>query len=176
MTDEQLMRDYTINGTSNSFEELHRRYQNDLLNFLDKFMFGDFADDVSQIVWSLVHQYREQFNPEFSFRNWLYRMAAHNAQHWMERKHNRFIHLEDLNGFDSIDENLFNQGELEEVFEELSAQLGQLPAHERELIEARYFSKVPQKNLSETLGASRWALYRIEQNALQHLRDGLACA
>ena len=55
----------------------------------------------------------------------------------------------------------------------LEQALERLPEEERELIFLRYTNEMPVAEIAEILGISRFAVYRQERRALEHLRKQL---
>lgn len=169
--DEQLMEDYVARGNTDAFNQLHARYNGELIGFLTRYLFGDYAEDVAQTVWGLVHEYREQFNPAYSFRNWLYMIATKNAKKQAD-KNRHMIPIGELEGFNPIDPSSL-EVETAEIHDEVRLRVARLPEDEREIIGARYFEGMRQKEIAEVFDSSRMRLHRIEKRALGTLRRQL---
>src|SRR5437870_8591267 len=68
-----------INGRTDGFEELVRRYQRPITSYVFR-MIGDYEAslDVTQEVFIKVHNSLDKYSAEYKFSTWLYRIA-HNA-------------------------------------------------------------------------------------------------
>lgn len=68
-----------INGRTDGFEELVRRYQRAITGYVFR-LIGDYEGslDVTQEVFIKVYNSIEKYSPEYKFSTWLYRIA-HNA-------------------------------------------------------------------------------------------------
>ncbi len=67
-------------GDRRLFEELIRRYERELFNYLKQYL-GDtqLAEDAFQSTFLQVHLKCDQFDPERRFRPWLYAVATNQA-------------------------------------------------------------------------------------------------
>jgi RNA polymerase sigma-70 factor (ECF subfamily) len=79
-TDEQLLLDYRSDGQRGAFEELVRRYEVELYNYLRHYL-GDaqMAEDAFQATFLQVHLKCEQFDQGRRVRPWLYTVATNQA-------------------------------------------------------------------------------------------------
>lgn len=80
MTDEELLTAYRMEGDRTAFEELVKRYERELFNYLRHYL-GDaeMAEDVFQTTFFQIHQKCEMFEEGRAFRPWLYRIATNQA-------------------------------------------------------------------------------------------------
>src|SRR5437773_7331648 len=71
VTDEQMVREI-LDGNAQMFENLVRRHQRQIVNFLYR-MVGDFdlALDMSQDVFIRVYQALDRFDPRYRFTTWI---------------------------------------------------------------------------------------------------------
>lgn len=78
LTDGELIVD-AINGRSDGFEELVRRYHRPITGYVFR-MLGNYESslDVTQEVFIKVYNSLNKYSPEYKFSTWLYRIA-HNA-------------------------------------------------------------------------------------------------
>lgn len=78
LTDRELISS-AIDGRSDGFEELVRRYQRPITGYVFR-MIGDYESslDVTQEVFIKVYNSLTKYSPEYKFSTWLYRIA-HNA-------------------------------------------------------------------------------------------------
>jgi len=80
LTDEELLMAYRTEGDRDAFEELVKRYERELFNYLRHYL-GDaeMAEDVFQTTFFQIHQKCESFEEGRAFRPWLYRIATNQA-------------------------------------------------------------------------------------------------
>jgi len=79
-TDEELLLEYRSEADRRAFEELVRRYERELYNYLRHFL-GDaeMAEDAFQNTFLQVHLKCQQFQPGRRVRPWLYAVATNQA-------------------------------------------------------------------------------------------------
>ncbi len=84
-----------INGREESFEELVRRYQRPITNYVYR-MLGDYdtALDVTQEIFIKVYNSLARYSSEYKFSTWLYRIAHNAAIDNMRRRHGNEQSLE----------------------------------------------------------------------------------
>lgn len=80
ISDEQLLTEYRETGNRDLFEQLVRRYERELYNYLRRYL-GDaeMAEDVFQATFLQVHLKCDQFEAGRRFRPWLYTVATNQA-------------------------------------------------------------------------------------------------
>lgn len=79
-TDEELLRNFVESGDRVSFEQLMRRYQHEIYNYLRRYLADDnLAEDAFQLTFVRVYQKAAQFDLTRRFRPWLYGVATHQA-------------------------------------------------------------------------------------------------
>ena len=80
LTDEQLILQYRAAGDRSLFEELVRRYESELYNYLRRYLNdAEMAEDVFQASFLQVHLKCNQFESGRKFRPWLYTVATNQA-------------------------------------------------------------------------------------------------
>ncbi len=80
ITDEDLLRKFVDDGDRSSFETLIRRYQDELYNYLRRYLGDDnLAEDAFQLTFVNVYQKGAQFDLNRRFRPWLYGVATNQA-------------------------------------------------------------------------------------------------
>lgn len=88
-SDESLMLDF-LDGRTDAFEVLVRRYREELHQFLVRFLGSPAAaDDVFQEAFLQVFQSAHTFDPARRFRPWLFTIAANKARDWHRRHRSR---------------------------------------------------------------------------------------
>ncbi|MEX0613715.1 MAG: sigma-70 family RNA polymerase sigma factor [Pirellulales bacterium] len=80
MTDEELLLEYRLTGTSAVFETLVKRYERELYNYLRRFLNNQvLAEDAFQATFMQVHLKCHLFDEHRKVRPWLYTVATNQA-------------------------------------------------------------------------------------------------
>lgn len=80
LSDEQLFDHYRVQEDASVFAELVSRYQQELYNYLRRFLAdASMAEDVFQATFLQVHVKRDLFQSGRRFRPWLYTIATNQA-------------------------------------------------------------------------------------------------
>jgi RNA polymerase sigma-70 factor, ECF subfamily len=97
LTDEELMRAFVDANDRASFEMLVNRYQNEIFNYLRRYLADDaLAEDAFQTTFVRVFQKAEQFDAGRKFRPWLYGIATHQAIDLKRRNKRRTVQSLDV--------------------------------------------------------------------------------
>ncbi len=90
-----------VNGGSDGFEELVRRYQRPITGYVFR-MLGDYESslDVTQEVFIKVYNSLHKYSAEYKFSTWLYRIAHNAAIDHMRRNsvHTQSLEAENADG------------------------------------------------------------------------------
>jgi RNA polymerase sigma-70 factor (ECF subfamily) len=79
-TDEELLLEYRLTGSSELFETLVKRYERELYNYLRRFLNNQvLAEDAFQATFMQVHLKCHLFDGERKVRPWLYTVATNQA-------------------------------------------------------------------------------------------------
>jgi RNA polymerase sigma-70 factor (ECF subfamily) len=80
MTDEELLLEYRLTGSSELFEMLVRRYERELYNYLRRFLNNQvLAEDAFQATFMQVHLKCHLFDAHRKVKPWLYTVATNQA-------------------------------------------------------------------------------------------------
>jgi RNA polymerase sigma-70 factor (ECF subfamily) len=80
MTDEELLLEYRLTGSSGMFEALVKRYERELYNYLRRFLNNQvLAEDAFQATFLQVHLKCNLFDADRKVRPWLYTVATNQA-------------------------------------------------------------------------------------------------
>jgi len=80
MTDEELLLEYQLSGIPRVFENLVKRYERELYNYLRRFLGNEaMAEDAFQATFMQVHLKCHLFDGERKVRPWLYTVATNQA-------------------------------------------------------------------------------------------------
>ena len=165
-SDEDLLLAYRTDGDREAFEELVRRYERELFNYLRHYL-GDaeMAEDVFQTTFFQVHNKCELFEEGRSFRPWLYRIATNQAID-AKRRNKRHMTVS-LDAQMSADENHRNIYAMQLADEEalpdevlidmersvqVREAVEQLPDVLRQVLYLVYFQGMKYREAAETLG------------------------
>lgn len=90
--DEVLLGRFVERGDKASFEQLVKRYQHEIYNYLRRYL-GDegMAEDAFQLTFVRVYQKADQFDLSRRFRPWLYSVATNQAID-LKRRNKRRVH------------------------------------------------------------------------------------
>jgi RNA polymerase sigma-70 factor (ECF subfamily) len=96
VSDEELLRRYREEHDWASFEQLVRRYERELYNYLRRYLDDPvLAEDAFQATFLQVHLKCDTFDPDRKFRPWLYTIATNQAIDVQRRnRRHRLLSLE----------------------------------------------------------------------------------
>ncbi|GHT31814.1 DNA-directed RNA polymerase sigma-70 factor [Planctomycetales bacterium] len=183
-TDEDLLLEYRVSQSRSTFEELVRRYEKELFNYLNRYL-GDAAaaEDVFQSTFLQVHLKCSQFEEGRTFRPWLYRIATNQAIDYRRRSSRYNLVSIDAetdeqdsyagqiagNEIDPAD-NTVNDEEVQQVREAVS----QLPDTLRQVLYLVYFQGMTYRDAAEALGVSACTVHDRLSSAVKKLNRLLA--
>jgi RNA polymerase sigma-70 factor (ECF subfamily) len=159
LTDGELIAT-AVDGRSDSFEELVRRYQRPITGYVFR-MLGDYdsALDVTQDVFIKVYNSLSRYSPEYKFSTWLYRIAHNAAVDHMRRNSVATQSLEAENADGSYQLQLESRAaspeqdrERTEWRNEIDAVVKRLPAPYRDLIMLRHGRDLSYDEIAEVTG------------------------
>jgi len=84
---EKQIIDQIIQGDTNQFDQLVKKYQNPVFKVIYKIVedYED-ADEILQDVFVKAYESLSQYNPEYKFFSWIYRIAINKAFLFVKRK------------------------------------------------------------------------------------------
>ncbi|HRH43447.1 MAG TPA: sigma-70 family RNA polymerase sigma factor [Pyrinomonadaceae bacterium] len=164
-----------ITGLEDSFEELVRRYQRPIINYVFR-MLGNYdaSLDVTQEVFIKVYNSMARYSAEYKFSTWLYKIA-HNASIDYLRRHNNHeqsLEAESEDGtyqvqYESKHLSPEQERERSEWREEIETVVRRLPAGYRELILLRHTQDLSYDEIAEVtnlpLGTVKNRLFRARE-------------
>jgi RNA polymerase sigma-70 factor, ECF subfamily len=165
-TDEQLLLSYRDEGDGAMFEQLVRRYERELYNYLRHYL-GDaqMAEDVFQTTFLQVHLKCAQFEPGRKVRPWLYTVATNQAIDAQRRnRRHQMVSLDRQYGGNGQDDvsaliELLDSGETtpSEQFdsaqrqEEVQALVDRLPEPLKQVVILVYYQGLKYREAAEAL-------------------------
>ena len=190
LSDEELLLAYRTEEDRAAFEELVKRYERELYNFLRHYL-GDaeMAEDVFQTTFFLIHQKRELYEEGRAFRPWLYRIATNQAID-AKRRNKRHLAIsldaqaiKDESTWNlyaaqlSSDENDPGETALDmERGNQVREAVEQLPETLRQVLYLVYFQGMKYREAAETLGIPFGTIKSRLNTAIKRLQFVLAKA
>lgn len=161
-----------LSGTEEGFEEIVRRYQRPITNYVYR-MLGNYdaSLDVTQEIFIKVYNSLDRYSSEYKFSTWLYRISHNAAIDYMRRRpaYEQSLETENENGvyhlqFESKAPSPEKQREQGEWREEINAVIKQLPDCYKELIILRHTYDLSYDEIAEItdlpLGTVKNRLFR----------------
>lgn len=174
LTDVELIAK-AISGREDGFEELVRRYQRPITNYVFR-MLNDYdaSLDVTQEVFIKVYNSLSRYSSEYKFSTWLYRIAHNAAIDYIRRKspNEQSIETENKDGayqlqIESPNPTPEQERERSEWRTEIEAVVKCLPAVYRELILLRHAQDLSYDEIAEItalpLGTVKNRLFRARE-------------
>ena len=163
-SDETLLTDY-LSGDRGAFAALVERYRRELHGFLAKFLGSNAAaDDVFQETFLQVHLAARTFDPERTFKPWLFTIAANKARDWHRRqKRRRAVSLDAPTGAERDGARMVDLMESDEAAPpdslggaemrtEVKRIVDDMPTLYREVLQLNYFQRMSYQQISDVLG------------------------
>ncbi len=165
----------SIAGREDSFEELVRRYQRPITNYVYR-MLGNYdaALDVTQEIFIKVYNSMSRYSSEYKFSTWVYKIS-HNAAIDHLRRRNNHEHSLELEGEDGVYQVQFEskrptpeqEHEQNEWRVEIDKVVKRLPSGYRELILLRHNNDLSYDEIAEItslpLGTVKNRLFRARE-------------
>lgn len=161
-SDEQLLADH-LSGATGAFDCLVARYANELYAFLCRFV-ADYtvAEDLIQETFVQVHLAAASFDPQRSFRPWLYTIAANKARDHLRSRGRRQHYSLDATGPDedapapsqtlpATDTPLSELAAAEEQKAVVRRLIDRMPEHLRLILTLGYYQQLPYAEIAEVL-------------------------
>jgi RNA polymerase sigma-70 factor (ECF subfamily) len=164
-----------IGGREDGFEELVRRYQRPITNYVFR-MLNDYdaSLDVTQEVFIKVYNSLERYSSEYKFSTWVYRIAHNAAIDYIRRRspNEQSIETENKDGayqlqLESTQPNPEQERERSEWRAEIETVVKCLPSVYRELILLRHAQDLSYDEIAEItnlpLGTVKNRLFRARE-------------
>jgi RNA polymerase sigma-70 factor, ECF subfamily len=174
LTDVELIAK-AISGREDGFEELVRRYQRPITNYVFRMLSDyDASLDVTQEVFIKVYNSLSRYSSEYKFSTWLYRIAHNAAIDYIRRRspNEQSIETENKDGayqlqIESPNPTPEQERERSEWRTEIEAVVKCLPAVYRELILLRHAQDLSYDEIAEItnlpLGTVKNRLFRARE-------------
>ncbi|NLO21281.1 MAG: sigma-70 family RNA polymerase sigma factor [Syntrophomonadaceae bacterium] len=163
MTSDELLASRSLNGDLEAFEELVNRFKNRVFALVYRIVGQQQeAEDVSQEVFLAVYEKLYQYDNSKKFAPWIFRIATNASINALRRK-KKVILLNFEESYSSAYE--LNQSsiatdphlmfERQELENEISSAIMQLPENYRVVITLRYHLDLDNQEIADVLGISR---------------------
>jgi RNA polymerase sigma-70 factor (ECF subfamily) len=153
-------------------ETLVRHYERPVFNAAFR-MLGDREDaaDVAQTTFLKAFRNIHQFNPEFKFFSWIYRIAINESINFLKRQP-QSEPLQEGDAKTSVGP--ADEAQADQMSHELQAALMELPEDYRSVIALHYFAGCSYRQMAETLRIPEKTVKSRLFTARQKIRDVLA--
>ncbi|MFN3197320.1 MAG: RNA polymerase sigma factor [Bradymonadia bacterium] len=187
-TDEDLMERFRDQGDTAAFEELLRRHERPVFNFIRRMVRDDeLANDLLQETFLRVVKSAKVYSRKAKFTTWLYTIARNQSIDSLRKaKHRRTVSLDaPVKGGEEGDRTLMERipGKSEdahtrldarEMTERIQTAVNQLSDEQREVFMMRQFQGLPFKEIASVVGVSENTIKSRMRYALENLRLALA--
>ncbi len=171
-------------GDISCFEELMKRYETRILNFIYRFVgVRSEAEDLTQEVFLKVYQAKDKYEPKTEFSSWLYKITVNLCIDYQRKRKNpnsiTFIETKDKNSdmiFQQIPDPqppLDVSIEKAQISQVIKSCLLSLPAKQRIALELRVYENKSYKEISKILNCSVSAVESLLFRARQSLKQKL---
>jgi RNA polymerase sigma-70 factor (ECF subfamily) len=138
-----------MGGNIEAFGLIIEKYQNPLFNLITKMTnSANDAEDLLQIVFIKTYEKLSDFNPDFKFFSWIYRIAVNETINYLKSK-KKMVQMAEDSIVDVIvedePENSFPEGKIQLM-------LNQLKEEYKILITLKYFQSLSYEEISQITG------------------------
>lgn len=149
--DNELIKQYQ-NGSITAFDELVRRYLDEVCRFFIKFTNDPMdAEDLAQDVFLKLHKSLKKFRFEAEFKTYLYRVNVNVANNYLRRSRwRKWLHL------DQSPEQIDDAPDIESEWtkSEVWDAVAKLPKTQRMVVMMRVAQNMPHKDIAAVIGVS----------------------
>jgi RNA polymerase sigma-70 factor (ECF subfamily) len=177
LTDELLMQKMS-NGDKRAFDELYDRYSGPLLAYFMRMLWKDRekAEDFLHDLFTKLIQKPEYFDPNRSFKTWIYSVANNMCKNEYKRQEVRKGTVNGLDNHYSLSDKSVNvMGEVQDVFfqEAFERSLDELDQKHREAFILRHVEGLSIKEISDTLNTNEGTIKSRIFYAVKYLAESL---
>ena len=176
--DDATLTSFAQTGRMEAFEELVRRYRNDVFGLAHHFVHNrEDAWDLSQEVFIKAHRALRSFRGDASFKTWLMRITANQCKDFLKKRRVKTVPLEPVSESLATSSRLPDPGQAavaRETADAILDVLGTLPFKHRSVFILREFEDMSYEEMSRVLGCSLGTVMSRLHHARKKLREGLA--
>jgi len=171
--DQALLERYR-NGDRTAFTELVVRYQRPLYNAAFWVLRSvEDANDVTQIVFLKVAEQPDDYDPQYKFFSWIYRIAVNESLNLLRRNKREEALDDDVDLPGSERNNPESQFGEAEVSRRIRSALMSLPTNDRIVLSLRHFSECSYQEIGQILDLDEKTVKSRLYEARHRLRDVL---
>ena len=112
MEEDKIQYTKYLQGDNKALEKLIKKYQNNLLFFITRYVKNkETAQDIFQEVVIYLLEHKEIYNPQYSFKTYLYTIAKHRTINYLKKQKQE----EQLQNYEEYKENIPEEQWLEDV-------------------------------------------------------------
>lgn len=101
-----------LQGDNKALEELMKKYQNNLIFFITRYVKSrETAQDIFQEVVIYLLEHKETYNPQYSFKTYLYTIAKHRTLNYLKKQKQE----NQMQNYEEYEENIPEEEWLEDV-------------------------------------------------------------
>lgn len=164
-------------GEYHAFEELVRRYRNDVYALAYHFVRNrEEAWDISQEVFIKAHRALRRFRGESSFKTWLMRITSNQCKDFFKKRRLATVPFDDVVREEHVvgsDEGPRRALESNELGEAILAAMQTLSAKHRTAIVLREFEGLSYEEMAEVMGCSQGTVMSRLHHARKNLQQEL---
>ncbi|SFV16868.1 sigma-70 family RNA polymerase sigma factor [Pseudoduganella namucuonensis] len=175
-SDEVLMLRYR-EGDLSAFEELYRRHSGGLYRFLAwRSPRRDWVDEIAQDSWTGLHQARAQYQPQASFRTYLYQIARNRLTDLLRQPQALVADGSALDPPEPARQGADAELEARQRDRALHAAIHALPAEQKEALILQQFSGMSLEEIAALVAAPVETVKSRLRYAMRKLREHYAAA
>ena len=164
-------------GDRAAFEELVRRYRNDVFRLAHHFVRNrEEAWDISQEVFIKAHGSIRRFRGEANFKSWLLRIAANQCKDYLKKRRVATVAFDDARRVDNVRSGLPGPGqalEAREIGDAIQAALDTLPHKHRTTFVLREFEGLSYEAMAEVMECNLGTVMSRLHHARKKLQESL---
>ena len=177
--DQQLIENF-LAGDDASFEILIKRFLKTVYNFIFRLTGGDasLTDDLTQETFFKAWKNIKKFDPEKSFKTWLFVIAKNSARDfWKKKKTLPFSLFENSEGFNKLDEVAEDKPLPDEILEQLETvdelewKMKNIPKKYQTILFLRYKDDLSVIQIAKVLDIPYNTAKSQHQSALRALKE-----
>lgn len=164
-------------GQLNAFEELVRRYRNEVFGLAHHFVRNrEEAWDISQEVFIKAHRFLGRFRGQSSFKTWLMRITANQCKDFLKRRRIQTVGLSETIQSREVSSSVLTPGqaaEARELGEAIVKVLDTIPFKHRQAFVLREFEGLSYEEMARAMGCTLGTVMSRLHHARRKLREGL---
>ena len=156
------------NGDNQAFEEIYRRYQSRVFNYLNKRLptkTNEEISDIFQNIFTKFHKARKKYDPKYPLLKWIYTISRNELLDHLKKKCIESVEFNDELLFESTN----NPEDHKSSFDITNE--SSLSSKEKLALNLRYINEAEFSEISNILNTSQANSRKIISRALKKLKD-----